>query len=647
MTLSVVIVNYNVKYFLEHCLHAAGRALSNITGELIVVDNNSSDGSMDYLRCRFPHVKFIASEKNLGFAKACNEGLKHSSGQYILFLNPDTLVAEDSFEKCLSFFNDHPRCGALGVKMVDGAGRFLKESKRAFPSPTTSFYKLVGLGKLFPDSPVFGRYHLGHLDDDQTHEVDVLAGAFMMVPRTVLDKVGSFDEKFFMYGEDVDLSYRIQQGGWSNYYYPGITIIHFKGESTRRGSLNYVRMFYQAMSIFVQKHYGGTRAGIFNFSIQIAIWLRAGVAGIGKLLGRAGLGVLDALLLLASFLFAKEIWVRIFKPDLVLPQNVLWLTLPLLTASFIAAAYYAGLYDRFFRLRNLLRAALVALAAVLVVYSLLPEGLRFSRAVVIAGSVFGALLIWLQRQAFHQAGWLPRAADDRPKPYILVAASPAEYAETVQLLSQAGVASKIIGRISEEPHAPDAIGDLANLEKSARLLDAREIVFCAGELPYARIIEKVVQLDARHAVRFHAAGAQSIVGSDASDDSGQALAADSGFQLANPSLRRLKRLFDVLLSLLLLASFPVQALWVKSLRGMLRNCWQVLWGEKTWVGYLLPGDENLPPLRAGILTHNGPLLYGESLPATSLKQMDYWYARNYDPAHDLRTIGRYYRWLGS
>ncbi|MGZ3850908.1 MAG: glycosyltransferase, partial [Flavisolibacter sp.] len=176
LTLSIIIVNYNVKHFLEQCLYSVARAVRDLEAEVIVLDNHSTDGSLDYLRPRFPEVKFVAQHANLGFGKACNKGLSLASGRFILFLNPDTLVAEDSFTTCLSFFETRPDCGALGVRMVDGSGHFLKESKRSFPSPATSLYKLLGLSALFPRSRVFSRYHLGHLDSHSNHEVDVLAG---------------------------------------------------------------------------------------------------------------------------------------------------------------------------------------------------------------------------------------------------------------------------------------------------------------------------------------------------------------------------------------------------------------------------------------------------------------------------------------
>lgn len=286
MSLSVIIVNYNVKYFLEQCLLSVTKALENMEGEIIVIDNNSTDDSFSFFQNRFPGVHFTWNNTNFGFAKANNQALKMAKGEYILFLNPDTIVAEDCFEKCIDFINSNKNIGALGIKMLDGAGNFLKESKRAFPSPLTSFYKLSGLVKIFPHSKTFAKYHLGYLSENENHEVDVLAGAFMMFPKKILDTVGSFDENFFMYGEDIDLSYRIQKAGFKNYYFAGSSIIHFKGESTKKESLNYVKMFYKAMSTFVEKHYGGSRSGLFNFFIHIAIFLRGSFSAITRLLKR-------------------------------------------------------------------------------------------------------------------------------------------------------------------------------------------------------------------------------------------------------------------------------------------------------------------------------------------------------------------------
>ncbi|MEO5907679.1 MAG: glycosyltransferase family 2 protein [Ginsengibacter sp.] len=286
MQLSIIIINYNVKYFLEQCLFSVIKAMKKIDAEIIVIDNNSTDGSFDFFAKRFSEVNFIWNKTNSGFAKANNQALKIAKGAYILFLNPDTIIPEDCLIKCISFVRSKKNNIALGIKMLDGSGNFLKESKRAFPSPSTSFFKLSGLSKLFPHSKTFAKYHLGYLSENKNHEVDVLAGAFMMVPKKIIEKTGGFDEDFFMYGEDIDLSYRIQKAGFQNYYFAESSIIHFKGESTKKGSLNYVRIFYTAMSVFVKKHYGSRQAGLFSFFIHIAIFMRAGLAAGSRLLKR-------------------------------------------------------------------------------------------------------------------------------------------------------------------------------------------------------------------------------------------------------------------------------------------------------------------------------------------------------------------------
>ena len=282
MKLSIVIVNYNVKYFLEQCLISVKEALEGIDGEVFVVDNNSVDGSQQMLKERFPDINVILNEQNVGFAKANNQAMRVANGEYILLLNPDTVVESDTFHKVIDFMDSHPDAGGLGVKMVDGKGKFLPESKRSLPTPEVSFYKIFGLSQLFPKSKRFGKYHLSYLDENQTHEVEILAGAFMLMRKSVLDKVGLLDETFFMYGEDIDLSHRIILGGYKNYYFPEARIIHYKGESTKKGSLNYVKMFYNAMKIFSEKHFSKKYAKTYSLIINFAIYFRAFIAVIER-----------------------------------------------------------------------------------------------------------------------------------------------------------------------------------------------------------------------------------------------------------------------------------------------------------------------------------------------------------------------------
>jgi GT2 family glycosyltransferase len=284
MQVSVIIVNYNVKYFLEQCLLTVQNAISAIDAEVIVVDNDSSDGSVAWLKPKFPRVQFICNNRNLGFAKANNLALKQCRGEYVLFLNPDTLVPENAIQKSLDYIQQHPQAGALGIRMIDGKGIFLAESKRSFPSPIACFCKLIGLAAIFPSSGFFNKYALGNLDQFQSAEVPVLAGACILVRKKIMDSLNGFDESYFMYGEDIDLSYRIGQLGFENHYFAETTILHFKGRSSRRESLGYVKNFYGAMLIFVRKHYRKRAAITFYFIIQPAIAFRAILAVARRLL---------------------------------------------------------------------------------------------------------------------------------------------------------------------------------------------------------------------------------------------------------------------------------------------------------------------------------------------------------------------------
>ena len=255
MKLSIVIVNYNVKHLLEECLKTVCTACTNIEAEIFVIDNASTDGSKEYFQNKFQQVQFIWSDSNLGFAKANNRVLSLVTGSHILFLNPDTLVPADCFEQSLRFFQQHPDAGAIGVRMVDGAGKFLPESKRGLPNAWNTVCKMMGGPLLFPNSAVFAGYYAPSIDEKETGPVAVLSGAFLMVSKECLEAVKGFDEDFFMYGEDIDISCRIEAAGFINYYVGNITITHLKGSSTQKSSSHYTQHFFDSMRIFVQKHY--------------------------------------------------------------------------------------------------------------------------------------------------------------------------------------------------------------------------------------------------------------------------------------------------------------------------------------------------------------------------------------------------------
>lgn len=646
MQLSVIIVNYNVRLFLEQSLCSVQKAVAGMQAEIILIDNNSTDGSLDYLQPRFPAVRFIANTVNVGFGKACNQGLKEAKGEYILFLNPDTIVAEDCFEKCISFFIAHPDAGAVGVKMLDGSGEFLKESKRSFPSPATSLYKLSGLSKLFPTSRTFSNYHLGHLDENKEHEVDVLAGAFMMIRKEVLDKTGGFDEVFFMYGEDVDLSYRIQKAGYKNYYFPGTEIIHFKGESTKKGSMNYVRMFYNAMSIFVRKHYGGNKAGVFNFFIHLAIWLRAMMTAIGSFIRRIGLPLLDAGLILLSFWLAKIGWNYYVRPEVEYSNQLLWTSLPAFTVFYLVTAYYAGLYDRWHQRTGVLRSTVIATIVLLAAYALLPEHYRFSRGILVVGAFLAFILISTLRWILIRTGVLARQNEKKQNASTLVAGTVNDFENVQQIMSDAGLGETILGRVAVQPSDTAAITTIDKLPQLSATLSFREIIFCEGALSFKKIIDTIKTLPGKVSIKLHAANSHSIVGSDSKDSAGEAVAKDNSFRLNDPYNKRMKRLVDVMSAISGIVLFPVHLFLIKNPFHFLGRCMAIIAGKMTWVGYATT-EQKLPKLRKAVIGSNGvPLSSAQLLPLESRAMMDYWYARDYEPLTDLQLLRRNYRRLG-
>jgi GT2 family glycosyltransferase len=278
MDLSIIIVNYNVRYYVEQCLRSIEAASASLDVEVFVVDNASSDRSTEYLRRRFPRrdypqLHIVANARNVGFGKANNQVLSRAQGRYVLYLNPDTLLGEHVLEQSVAFADAHKDLGALGVMMLHTNGAFALESRRGLPTPWVSFCKMSGLSALFPRSRSFGRYYMRYLNLHQPASIDIVSGAFMMIPRVALEQEGAFDERFFMYGEDIDLSYRLLKSGRQNYYIPA-PILHYKGESTHKSTYRYVHVFYGAMLLFFKKHYRHY-SWLMAIPVQVAILLKA------------------------------------------------------------------------------------------------------------------------------------------------------------------------------------------------------------------------------------------------------------------------------------------------------------------------------------------------------------------------------------
>jgi O-antigen biosynthesis protein len=654
LQLSVIIVNYNVKAFLEQCLYSLRYALTGIEAEIWVVDNASSDGSVSSLKPLFPEVKWIENKENLGFGRANNQALAPCTGAFVLFLNPDTLVPENCLHQCLSFMRENKDAGALGIRMVDGSGRYLPESKRAFPGPLTSFFKLVGLTALLPKNKIFGRYYLGHLNPLENHPIDVMAGAFMLIRKEVLDITGGFDEQFFMYGEDIDLSYRIKQSKresgdkpWQNYYFADSAIIHFKGESTKKGSLNYVLMFYKAMVQFVRKHYASSRASIFIFFIYLAIMGRALVALLSRAVKKAGLPFIDAALIMSSLLGVYFVWSYYVRPEVIWIPHLLRVALPMFTLVYLSIGAIAGLYSSWYTPRRIITALGFGLLAVLSVYSLLPEEWRFSRGIVLFGGIIsGGFMIFL-RSFLRSQGLLEMHDGAEKKASILVAGSSSDFEEVTQIYTKHHAEHFLLGRLGWGDKDEGALMPFTQWLSSPGLLPAEELIFCSSQdLSMQDIISKL-KPEKKILYKFHYRGSNSIIGSEGSNESGETLSENVKYRLAQPSAKREKRITELVVALLLLITLPIHLFFVKNFIGLITNLLSVLSGKQTWVGYIGVAKE-LPVLPPGILGVNGlPHNLNRQMPAVTCHLLDARYALDYYYWLDLSLIRKGYRMLGS
>jgi len=639
MRLSVVIVNYNVRHFLEQALGSVRRAMQGIDGEVWVVDNNSADDSVRMVRERFPEVKLIANKDNPGFAIANNQAIRQSAGEYVLLLNPDTLVEEDTFRKCLIFMDKNPDAGALGCKLLDGSGKFLPESKRGFPTPWVAFCKTFGLSTLFPKSPVFNRYHMGYLPENETAEVDVLAGCFMFMRKSALDKSGLLDEAFFMYGEDIDLSYRIQQAGYKNYYFPETKIIHYKGESTKKGTLNYVRTFYQAMIIFARKHFSGPRAGLFVRMLQAAIWFRAGLTLFRNFWGKTWLPALDALAIYLGLILLKDFWANYYYHDpFWFKTNVLWFNFPLYILIWLGTVWISGGYDSRYNLSRLLRGLGLGTLILSAVYGFLDLDYRPSRALVLMGAVWAVFAtVGIRLTAHFWAYGNLRLGRSKLK-NLLVVGSEQECTRVLGLLNRVGAEGKnFIGRVGAAGDG-ERLGDTVQLAELVRIYEANEIIFCSKDIGSQEIMAHMAQIGPAVSYKIVPEESLSIIGSSSKDEPGELYTIDIRYNIAQPSHRRDKRLLDLLLCLGLLATLPLWLVFSSKRKALLLGWLPVLLGQKTWVGYAPNAQNNtLPNLKQGVFS---PLdaLHDLKVNEETTARLNFFFAKDWEVERDLTVF---------
>ncbi len=652
MKLSVIIVSYNVTHFLEQCLHSVHAASSGIDTEIFVVDNASVDGSIQMVKDKFPGVICIANTENQGFAKANNQAIRKSKGEYILLLNPDTIVETDTFSKVIAFMDSHADAGGLGVRMVDGTGKFLPESKRGLPTPMVAFYKIFGLARLFPTSRIFGKYHLGYLDKDKTHQVDILAGAFMLMRKSVLNQVGLLDEAFFMYGEDIDLSYRIIKAGYHNYYYPETRIIHYKGESTKKGSLNYVFVFYNAMIIFARKHYTAKNAKLFALFINIAIYFRAFLSILSRVLKNIMLPLADAALLFGGTTLLARIWEQhiIYPWGGHYPDKLYFLLIPLFITTWLTSIYFSGGYDKPMSLWRSYRGLASGTLLILVIYALLPEHLRFSRSLIFTSTAWGMLALSLSRLLMH-AMQIPgyKLNATRSKRFAVVGAMP-EAQRVANLLQNALSNPGFIGLINSGKHSnvpKEFIGNILQIKDIINIYQIDELIFCAKDMPAENIIDQMSALQHTQ-VEYKIAPPESmsIIGSNSIDTAGDLYIIDIN-SIGKFQNRRNKRVFDVGISLVLLASYPVTVFITGHPLNYLFNILKVLFGFRSITGYhpAPQGDNKLPDIRRGIIYPTDGIEMQNPDPQL-VSRLNLLYARGYTISNDFRLLYKGFRHLG-
>ena len=657
-----------MKHFLGQCLesvYASDLTLPPDVGggsfqiQVHVVDNASVDGSVEMLQQHFPQVHLTANTDNRGFAAANNIVLRQildnppttsQPTDYILLLNPDTIVERDTLSKCVSFFLSHPDCGGLGVKMINGEGKFLKESKRGFPTPEASFYKITGLIRLFPHHKRIAAYYLGHLPDDQTNPIDILPGAFLMISRPALEKTGLLDESYFMYGEDIDFSWRIRLAGYQNYYFPTTRIIHYKGESTKHASFNYVYTFYNAMSIFVQHYFSGKGAKLFNALLHTAIWTRATAAFLRRIVTSLALPLLDFIIAYAGFFFIELLWSAhqlnpdlsffsslssIFHTDFSILYSQLYyppvystLIIPLYILTLILSAWLYGGYIKPVRIQRIVKGMTLGTLLLLIFYSLLDESLRYSRALLLLGCSWTLISTLLSRavlRLFNVKGF----GSNKRTLHTLIVGSPSECKRVTTLYDSLAIKRQF--SVFHDSLSVSKLADAIHYHK------ADEVIFCNNDHSMEQVIDTMTALadtssTSGRQIEFKTLPATSdiIIGSN------QVHAAEDLFTeqlnaVSTPLNRRNKRLFDIISSLLLLLLSPIFAWFQKSPSQYFRNCWLVLLGRRSWVGDVPKGIYS--PAQA--LPEQGRNLSPEAQRHISLR-----YQRNYRLSTDLRILIR-------
>jgi len=628
--LCIIVVNYNVEYFLDQCLDSVYKAANNLAVEIIVVDNNSVDGSVQMIRTKYPECTVIANEENVGFSRANNLAIKASSSEYILLLNPDTVVQEDSLDKIIDFMDAHLEAGGLGVRMIDGKGILLPESKRGLPTPRVAFYKIFGLSSIFPRSKRFGHYHLGHLSEFETNQIDILSGAFMLLRKKTLNEIGLLDENFFMYGEDIDLSYRITKGGYKNFFFADTSIIHYKGESTKKSSVNYVFVFYRAMIIFAKKHFTGKNAWLFSFLINVAIYFRAFMAISLRFVKRIFLPSIDFLYVVGGLYALTNYWKM---SNIEFPEDLIQYSIPIYAATWLATSFFNGGYDYPIKLYKLFKGVFIGTLLIILAYAILPKSLQFSRLFIFVGAAWVFLYYVLSRIFLHFASKNRFNLKAESKRRFAIVGGEKEHQRLKELLIQ------ITGKTKEIILIP--VSELN--EKTAQNYD--ELIFCSSDCTNKKIIEWMTKFN-QFNIDFKIApkDVNHLIGSNSIDKAGELYILNINTLISKENKRK-KRLFDFVCSLVLIVISPfILFLYTRKL-NFIGSLFQILLGKKSFIGFsdaVSKRDVRLPKIKPGILS-----------PADSLggndqsihEKLNLLYSRDYSMRKDFSILLKSWKML--
>ena len=648
--LSIIIVNYNVKQFLLNLIESIYKTAKSISFEIIVVDNASEDGSIETLQNNYPDVHLIANKINVGFGAANNQAMQIAKGELLLLINPDTIVNEDTFTKMISFFKNNKEVGIAGCKVLNSDGTLQLACRRSFPGPWTSFTKVIGLSQLFPKSNLFARYNLTYLDENKTYEVDSVSGAFMMIRKEVYEKIGGFDQQFFMYGEDLDFCYRAQKAGCKVYYVHSTEIIHYKGESTKRSNIDETKVFYDAMHLFVRKHLSSSF--IVESILQTAIIIRKLLAFAHNYSLSIFSAVMDLIVFSVCVIMAEKIYsnphCRGF-PVFVLP----WVYI---VPSFIQLVI--SLFGRVYKKNSLsVLRILISLFYGLILLSSLTfffKQVAFSRAVVIITYVLAALFLsgWriFVKILFH----IGLNADMKKSRTLIVGDDNKAEELASKLKTNSSKLYKIIGlvsfrknRIGEKVGAYKIIGSIENIKKIISEEEIDKVIFSNENLPFNQMFSIVAESQGIN-VEFLVAGKELdyLVGKSSITMLDDVSLLKVQYNISSLIHRFTKRSFDLALSsLILILVYPFIYLFEKFISRkndfvqFILNIPDVFLGQKSFVGpRTFSFHDDLYVGKTGLTGY----WYLENVfenDADDIKKLDIFYAKNSNIWLDLEILG--------